>query len=68
MKATFGTNSPKNRSGRLRLASVVSVAMLVPVARAATFEPPELSKAQQTELKANFVLCQAKLKGPYGDN
>ena len=42
--------------------------MLVPVARGAALEAPELTKAQQTELKANLALCKAKLKGPYGDN
>src|SRR5215470_6333053 len=63
-----GTNSSTRRSGRLRLASFVCAAMLMPVARGAALEAPELTKAQQMELKANFALCKAKLKGPYGDN
>jgi len=52
----------------LRLASFVCVAMLVPVPSGVALEAPELTKAQQMELKANFALCEAKLKGPYGDN
>ena len=50
------------------LASFVCVAMLVTVAHGAALEAPELAKAQQMELKTNFALCKAKLKGPYGDN
>lgn len=42
--------------------------MLVPFVRGAALEAPELTTAQQTELKTNFALCKAKLKGPYGDN
>jgi hypothetical protein len=52
----------------LRLASFVCAAMLVPFARGAALEAPELTQAQQMELKTNFALCKAKLKGPYGDN
>src|SRR5262245_9329282 len=39
---------------------------LLPAAHA--FSAPELTKAQQTELKQNFALCLAKIKGPYTEN
>jgi hypothetical protein len=52
----------------LRLAPFVCVAMLIPVARGAALDAPQLTQAQQTELGTNFALCKSKLKGPYGDN
>jgi hypothetical protein len=36
--------------------------------RADGFRPPELSPADQAELKRNFALCVSKLKGPYTEN
>ena len=30
--------------------------------------PPDLTKAQQDDLRRNFALCLAKLKGPYTEN
>jgi hypothetical protein len=32
------------------------------------FSAPELTKAQQADLKQNFALCLAKIKGPYTEN
>lgn len=32
------------------------------------FQPPTLSAAQQSSLKANWALCLSKLKGPYTEN
>jgi hypothetical protein len=47
---------------------MAAAATLVVAVGAAAFQAPALTKAQQVDLKANFALCKAKLKGPYGDN
>ena len=45
---------------------MVVVLGLAPAVHA--FSAPELTKAQQAELKQNFALCLAKIKGPYTEN
>ena len=56
--------------GRWRHALVAAVlgGVLGAGAVANAFQPPTLSAAQQASLKANWALCQSKLKGPYTEN
>ena len=51
-----------------RFAWTLVVAAIALAGRAAAFQAPELTPAQRADLKNNFALCLAKLKGPYGDN
>ncbi len=49
----------------------LAVGMLVVLALAHPahgFRPPDMTKAQQDELRRNFALCLSKLKGPYTEN
>ncbi len=64
----MNAHSGARGASRSRLAWVVVVGTLVLAAPGGAFQAPALTKAQQTELKSNFALCKAKLKGPYGDN
>src|SRR5262245_43177553 len=54
-------------AGQPRLAAGL-LAVLALVDGAYGFHPPELTKAEQDDLRRNFALCLAKMKGPYTEN
>ena len=50
------------------LAAGIAVTVLAFAGPAYGFQPPPLTKAQQDDLRRNFALCLAKVKGPYTEN
>src|SRR6185503_4046524 len=45
-----------------------AVATVLFAVSAHAFRPPELTKAQQDDLRRNFAPCLSKIKGPYTEN
>src|SRR5262245_54483924 len=62
-----GLVTGRMRRGALALVLWCGILAALP-APSPAFQPPALSPAQQSNLKANFALCLAKLKGPYTEN
>ena len=50
------------------MAAGIARSVLALAAPGARLPPPALTKAQQDDLRRNFALCLAKLKGPYTEN
>ena len=55
-------------TARSWLAAWIAVTVLAFAGPAYGFQPPPLTKAQQDDLRRNFALCLAKVKGPYTEN
>jgi hypothetical protein len=53
---------------RPRIVRTAITAVLAAALQAHAFRPPELSKAQQDDLRRNFAPCLSKIKGPYTEN
>jgi len=56
------------RATRSWLAAGIAVTVLAFAGPVHGFQPPPLTKAQQDDLRRNFALCLAKVKGPYTEN
>jgi hypothetical protein len=50
------------------LVYTTAAATVALVVHAHAFRPPDLTKAQQDELRRNFAPCLSKIKGPYTEN
>jgi len=55
-------------TARSWLAAWIAFTALAFAGPAQGFQPPPLTKVQQTDLRGNFALCLAKVKGPYTEN